>query len=173
MTASSDLWNLAGAILLSLGGGGVIVMAMSSWLGKVWADRIARIEQARFAREIEGYKTELQGLAEERRDALTRKRDVYGKLIASMRVFQAGGQPASIDDKSAFLLAFDQAALWASEDVSHAVGLFIDGLVHNAQRPGSVTADEMTKRYAECVNAMRRDTGFPNTTFVYRVVTFT
>ena len=32
--------EIAGAILLSLGGAGAIVIAAASWLGKVWANRI-------------------------------------------------------------------------------------------------------------------------------------
>ncbi|HMO86812.1 MAG TPA: hypothetical protein PKC18_18025, partial [Lacipirellulaceae bacterium] len=172
MTTATDLWSLAGAILLSLGGGGAIVIVLSSWLGKVWATRIAESEKARFAKDLEGYKSELQALADERREGLARKRDVYGKLIASMRVFQAGSRPANADEQREFLLAFDQAALWASEPVTQALGEFVDAVVHNTQQRGSVSNDELTRRYAECVNAMRRDSGFPETTFIYRVITF-
>ena len=108
---ATTTWGIAGAILVSVGGGGAIVFALSSWLGKVWATRIADAERARFARELEGYKSELQQLLEDRRDALARKRDIYGRVVASMRVFLAGGRPASDADKQEFLLGFDQAAL--------------------------------------------------------------
>ena len=90
MTNALNVWSLAGAILVALGGGGAIVVVLSSWLGKVWATRIADAERARFTKDLEGYKSELQQLAEERRDAITRKRDIYGKLVAEMRVFHAG-----------------------------------------------------------------------------------
>lgn len=172
MTSTPDVWSLSGAILVSLGGGGAIVLLLSSWLGRVWASRLAEAEKARFAKDVEGYKSELQQLAEERKDGLVRKRDVYGKLIASMRVFQAGSRPANEVERREFLLAFDQASIWASEPVAQALGSFVDAVVHNAQRAGTVSNDELTRRYAECVNAMRRDSGFPETTFVYRVVTF-
>jgi hypothetical protein len=34
-----EVWQVAGAVLASLGGGGIIVLGLSSFLGKVWANR--------------------------------------------------------------------------------------------------------------------------------------
>lgn len=172
MNITSIIWSTAGAILVSLGGGGVIVFALSSWLGKVWATRMADAERARFARELEYYKSELQQLSEERRDALARKRDVYGRVVASMRVFIGGGQPASDAEKRDFLLAFDQAALWASEEVAQSLSHFLDQSVRNTKEPGSVSNDDFKNAYRACVNVMRRDCGFPDTAFNYPVITF-
>jgi hypothetical protein len=168
----ATIWNTAAAIVLSRGGGSVIVFALSSWLGKVWATRIADAERARFAKEFEYYKSELQQLSEERRDALARKRDVYGRVVASMRVFVRSGSPTSEDEKRDFLLAFDQAALWASEEVAQSLGQFLDQSVRNTNQPGSVSNDEFKNAYRACVNAMRRDCGFPDSAFNYPVITF-
>jgi len=41
------------AVLLSLGGGGAIVLGMSSWLGKLWATRMLEKEKAKYATELE------------------------------------------------------------------------------------------------------------------------
>jgi hypothetical protein len=60
MVSPSEIWQTAGAVVLSLGGGGVIVLALSSWLGKVWAERILAADRAKYAREIE----ELRGSLE-------------------------------------------------------------------------------------------------------------
>jgi hypothetical protein len=87
------VWKVAVAIIFSLGGGAALVITLSSWLGKIWANRIAATERARFAKDLEGYKSELQHLLEDRRDALSRKRDVYAKLVTSMRVLSAGLEP--------------------------------------------------------------------------------
>ena len=54
-----EVWEIAGAVILSLGGGGAIVVALSSWLGKVWASRILEEDRAKFARELERLKTDL------------------------------------------------------------------------------------------------------------------
>jgi hypothetical protein len=169
---AATIWSTAGAVIFSLGGGGILVFALSSWLGKVWANRIADAERARFSKELESYKTDLQHLSEERRDALTRKRDVYGRVAASMRVFLGAREPATDDDKREFLVAFDQATLWASEEVAKTLGHFLVQSTRNADIPGSVSNDEFKDAYRECLIAMRRDCGFPDTTFHYPVVTF-
>jgi len=52
-------FEVAGAMIFSLGGGAAIVLALSSWLGKVWANRILEKEKAEHSKEIEYYKSEL------------------------------------------------------------------------------------------------------------------
>src|SRR5258708_24768683 len=54
------IWETAGAVLVSVGGGGAIVVALSSWLGKGWANRILEADRAKYAREIEQLKGELE-----------------------------------------------------------------------------------------------------------------
>lgn len=172
MSDAAMIWSTAAAVIGSLGGGAVLVFAFSSWLGRVWATRIADAERAWFSKELEGYKHELQHLADEQRDALTRKRDIYARLATSMRVFLASGKPASDDERREFLAAFDLAALWASEDVAIALSSFLEYSVRNVSQPGSVTNEEFKNAYRACLNVMRKDCGFPNTKFSYPVITF-
>lgn len=54
-----EVFEIAGAILASLGGGSVIVFGLSSWLGKVWANRILENEKAEHSKDLEQYKREL------------------------------------------------------------------------------------------------------------------
>ena len=49
----ADIYAVAGAVIVSLGGGALLVFALSSWLAKVWADRILEKEKAGYASEIE------------------------------------------------------------------------------------------------------------------------
>ena len=166
------VWSTAAAVIGSLGGGALLVFSLSSWLGKVWATRFADAERARFSTELERYRNELHQLTEERLDALTRKRDIYARLTTSMRVFLASGKPASETEKQDFLSAFDLAALWASEDVAKALASFLEHSVRNTNQPGTVSNEEFKNAYRGCLNAMRRDCGFPQTEFSYPVVTF-
>ncbi len=55
-----EVLQIAAIIIASLGGGGAIVLALSSWLGKVWANRILEREKAEHAKEIESYKSDLK-----------------------------------------------------------------------------------------------------------------
>jgi hypothetical protein len=61
-----DVFQVALAVLASVGGGAAIVFALSSWLGKVWASRILEQERAKYANELEtvrnGYAHELEKL---------------------------------------------------------------------------------------------------------------
>jgi hypothetical protein len=40
-----EIFEIAGAILVSLGGAGVVLFGLSSWLGKIWAERIIKKDQ--------------------------------------------------------------------------------------------------------------------------------
>ena len=43
-----NVWSVAGAVIWSLGGGAFLVLALSSWLGKVWAARILEQDRLRY-----------------------------------------------------------------------------------------------------------------------------
>ncbi len=55
-----EAFEIAGAVILSLGGGSAIVWGLSSWLGKVWANRILESEKVKCSKQIEEYKAELE-----------------------------------------------------------------------------------------------------------------
>lgn len=54
-----EIFKVAGALIVSIGGSGAILFGLSSWLGKVWANRILETEKKKFAMEIEKYKSKL------------------------------------------------------------------------------------------------------------------
>lgn len=54
-----EIFKIAGAILISFGGSGAILFVLSSWLGKVWANRILETEKKNLTIEIEEYKNKL------------------------------------------------------------------------------------------------------------------
>lgn len=55
-----DIFNIATAILASVGGSAVIIMALSSWLGKVWANRILEKDKLKYTTELEKIRATLQ-----------------------------------------------------------------------------------------------------------------
>ncbi len=149
--------EIIGAFFLSLGGGVVVVFAFSKWLGGVWAGRILENERAELAREHE---------------LLVRRRNVYRNLALTMRIFLKSDKPASEEQKNAFLAAYDEAALWAAEDVAEELGRFLDMQVEHAKTPGSLSQQSLQEEFVRCVSVMRNDCGFPNSSYTHRIVTF-
>jgi hypothetical protein len=49
----ADAWKIALTVLASLGGGSVIVLSLSNWLGKAWAHRLMERDRAQYAAELE------------------------------------------------------------------------------------------------------------------------
>lgn len=152
-----QILSVTGSILLALGGGAAIVFALSKWLGGVWANRILENERASSAREHE---------------LLIRRRNVYAKLAVSLRVFLRRQEQIAPDNREKFLEAYDEASLWAPDAVMNEIGQFLDLNRQNIETPGAVAQTTQQEAYASCINSMRRDCGFPNTAFTYRVVSF-
>ncbi|MBT9494575.1 MAG: hypothetical protein IV107_19990 [Paucibacter sp.] len=153
----SKLLSIAGSVFLALSGGAVVVFALAKWIGGVWAARILENERLAGAREQE---------------LLVRRRNVYAKLSVSLRVFLSAATRSNEDDQKRFLEAYDEAALWAPDEVMNPVGHLLDLIRKNTASRGSVTEEDLQLAYASAVLAMRQDCGFPNTQFRYRVVSF-
>ncbi|WP_294892783.1 MULTISPECIES: hypothetical protein [unclassified Sulfuricurvum] len=60
-----EIFKISGAILASVGGAAAIFFGLSSWLGKVWAERILGKEKAILATQLESYKHEHAKVLEE------------------------------------------------------------------------------------------------------------
>lgn len=54
-----ELLELSGVILGSIGSGGAIIVAFSSWLGKVWANRLMEKEKAAHSKDLESLRNRL------------------------------------------------------------------------------------------------------------------
>ncbi|WP_233604980.1 MULTISPECIES: hypothetical protein [Corallococcus] len=72
-----ETWNLAWSILLSIGSAGGIILGLSNWLGKVWANRILEREKLAIQRELQA----LQAESAQRLHTLKERTDVLLKNI--------------------------------------------------------------------------------------------
>lgn len=148
----SEVFSVAAAVMVSLGGATGIVILLSGWLGKVWASRIMEREKAELSKSIEEnkaeltrsierdkaelakfqeeHRSELLELSSQRQDALNRKRDIYTQLATAMRVLLKGSvKPEQQEaDKRNFLDAYDRGYIWASEPVILAIRDLIETL---------------------------------------------
>ena len=49
----TEVLKIALGVIAALGGGGAIVAGLSSWLGKVWANRLMAEEKIKYEKELE------------------------------------------------------------------------------------------------------------------------
>jgi hypothetical protein len=80
-------WEVVGSILASLGGATVIVGAFAQFLGKTWADRIARQTMAKYEQELEAVKAKNIFALEEfkqKSNAELKDRDQFGGISAQV-----------------------------------------------------------------------------------------
>jgi len=56
----TDIVKIVAGVIAALGGGGAIVAGLSSWLGKVWADRLMVKETAKFREDLERLTKQLE-----------------------------------------------------------------------------------------------------------------
>lgn len=62
-----EIFKISGAILASVGGAAAIILSLSSWLGKLWANRIIESDKLAYASELEKIKNQLNSDAEKQR----------------------------------------------------------------------------------------------------------
>jgi len=63
----SELLKTAAAVIVSVGGSGAIILGLSAWLGRLWADRLMAGQRSVYEREIEDFKAKaLQSLEHEK-----------------------------------------------------------------------------------------------------------
>jgi hypothetical protein len=73
----TDIFKLVATLFASLGGAGLILFAMSSWLGKVWANRIMANEKANHDRDLAKLRADLQNQNERNINALKIEFEIY------------------------------------------------------------------------------------------------
>ena len=91
----TQILEISGAILSSIGGGTLILFAFSNWIGKVWADRLMEKEKAKHAADLEGLKANFLLDTEKYKTALKKSEFIFQKeyeaastLIALLREIQ-------------------------------------------------------------------------------------
>jgi hypothetical protein len=76
----TNIIEVATAVLLSVGASGAIVFALSSWLGKVWAERLMAKETAKHNRELEELRSSLRIQADQSAQTFKQKIDLYKEV---------------------------------------------------------------------------------------------
>lgn len=187
------IFEVAGAVLVSVGGATVILFALSTWLGKVWANRIMQVDRAKYEKELEHLRSELRRTTDteiERlrhsqhaeMDVLIRRRKIYEQAIVSLRIFLTSApilteedQKKLLEDKKKFLAAFDLCYLWASDSVISSLEVLITLIQQNTESLGSIAQKRLREAYSNSIIELRKDAGFLETKIkpeTYPVVSF-
>ncbi|MBI5056439.1 MAG: hypothetical protein HZB61_07480 [Nitrospirae bacterium] len=72
-----EIFEIAAAIIASSGVAGAVLFGLSSWLGKVWANRIMADEKAKHDRELATLRADLQHQNDRNISALKTEFDIY------------------------------------------------------------------------------------------------
>lgn len=124
--ATEDVMTVIGVVLVSFGGGAVIVIGLSSWLGNLWAKRILQTESASLQSKLDKLSHELslaKASYDKRLDPLL---DYYALFYRHYRLCQRTTSADAhrklpegkvINTKDAFLAAIDQFIVdWAAQE---------------------------------------------------------
>lgn len=163
-----DFWQ---ELVKLLGGAGILIGA-AAWLVKsLITARLNRdiheyTSQLRISTDsaIEKIKAELSESLQLSIDQVSRRRDVYVKVIKSMRAFQL---EANEEAKKAFVGDYQEACLWASSDVADAINAFI-----KLVKKGEDNQEKLQDGYSACIKAMRKECGNESENFEYQIFKF-
>ena len=191
----SDIASIGNYILISLGGAAVVILAFSSWLGKVWADRLMRNEKNKHDIQLEELKdslakstqTELSSIRtqlEIEREALIRDHTdrvtIYRSVIdivtgvaakLEMIILSKRG-PLTTEELHEFetlrLKAYAYLAMHAPQSVMDAHDAMFDVLLSIVFDGKTVTWPDFRNLSTNFLNAVRKDIGIRTEPIYYR-----
>ena len=159
--------EIAGSIIVALGGGGAIVVGLSSWLGKVWADRLMQKEKATHDRELEDFKVQALRKLEEQKAHFQEKIALYKEAITPVVEFiteyqRAGGKPPK-DVCVAFekkrLATSVQFGMFATVPACDAYNTLIDYILDVLDGKIQPSWSDLRNLAYKLLNEIRRDVG--------------
>lgn len=186
-----EIFKIIGAGIFSVASAGVMVVALASWLGKVWAERILRNEthslQLKMAETQNALDTslaitsrELDLLKESHAKIHSDKIVIYRKIIdlvatllANLDAFHSGRLPKADAERHYDLFneqriqVYGYLAMFAPQAVMDAQDNLIDYLLRVAQGQQPYVWKEVRERALAFINEVRRDVGIDKTNIRY------
>jgi hypothetical protein len=166
-------FEIAQAVLLSLGGGGLIVFGLSSYIGKIWAQRILQKEKTEHDKEITKFKNELDALAKIHSLNYQQKIDLY-KLVSNpmVELIALLSKEAGLTQEHYY--EFDrqrlhitaQLALFAPQNVFDAFNDMID-YIYDSLDDESYMFSEFRVKALVFLSEMRKDIGIYKDSVTY------
>lgn len=151
---------------MSLGGGALIVLALSNWLGKVWANRLMASETARHSQELERLRASLQVSSDRSSHIFREKIELYKEvgepLITLVTHAQANGkidQDVLNKFESERLSSTALLALFAPREVFDSYNSVVDYIFNTIDGIEVWSFHEFRSKALSMLSLMRHDVG--------------
>ena len=193
----SDVLQIVATGVMSIGGGGAIVLGLSSWLGKVWANRLMESEKETHARDLERLRSELQRTNEVELSKLKEELDIYKQKHLrghedKVQIYRQGVdvviellgdfdllQQTSVDDVKTWLQrkdkfnrgrmrAYGYIAMLAPQCVMDAADALLDHLILVSHGQLPYEWPKVRELIFGVLNEVRKDIGFDPSPIEYR-----
>jgi hypothetical protein len=172
VSLSKEAFEVAQAILVSLGSGAFIVLAFSSFLGKIWAKRILQNEKQEHDKELSEFKVKLEALTAKHTLNYQQKIDLYkvvaNPLIELVALISKDGltQPHVNEFDRQRLHITAQLALFAPQNVFKAFNDMVD-YMYNSLETDNYSFVEFRIKALAYLSEMRKDIGIYNDDVFY------
>ena len=181
--------------IASLGGGGAIVLGLSSYLGKLWAERLMEKERHTHSEELERLRSDLKLRNDEQVKRMQNELDIYKEkhlkghqdkmsiyrmaldLVASLMakiemVLLHRRGPLSTDEILDFevqrLRLYGYLAMLAPQSVMDAQDALMDKMLAIIHEGAALTWPQFRLLALNCLNEVRRDIGVESGPIEYR-----
>ena len=175
------VFKLVTASVASIGVGGAMIFALSSWLGKVWASRILSKEEHQLESALEKTKRELDVIKETtlrfQNDKIMTYRaivDVVARILSSFDAHQMG-RLQSNEAGSRFdefneqrMRVYGYLAMLAPQSVMDAQDRLMDHLLNVAHGSEKYEWPKVRELAIELLNEIRNDVGIDKSRIEYR-----
>ncbi|MEJ8680107.1 hypothetical protein P0C22_16350 [Plesiomonas shigelloides] len=178
--AWEDVFKIIAAMIASIGAGGAVVFALSSWLGKLWAQRILENEKHQLASALEKTKRDLDIVKETtlrfQSDKLHTYRaviDVIARILSALDAHESGRlQPneagARFDEfNEQRIRIYGYLAMIAPQEVMDAQDELIDNLLLVANGGAKYDWKKVRENALALLNAVRIDVGIDKSPIFY------
>ena len=135
---TQNIVEIVAGIIVSIGGAGFIVIALSSWLGKIWANRLMQNEKAEHARALESLRNQLTNETESYKVKLRKSEFIFEKE------YQAASEFVSL--RRSFLPTFSNPHMeWedACVHIAHDLGNIETQLDSYLSKHGAILTEEI------------------------------
>jgi len=191
-----EIWQTVVAIITATGGAGLIILGLSNWLGKVWANRIMDAEKAKYHNELETLRASLIRNNEEaisnirsgleiykekylkshidKLDAYRLSTDIVSTVLAILDLRKSNGLPPPNQSEILFqfnrdrMRAYASLMIFAPQSVLDALDNLFMEIFDVLSRTKTYCWEDVRRLVIVLANEIRKDIGIETSPIEYR-----